>query len=74
VPGVAENVPRRDADGGLVVPPGDAAALATALRRLIDEPGLAERLGNVVRLRVEHEYSLQAIGPQLKRFLLADAH
>jgi glycosyltransferase involved in cell wall biosynthesis len=30
---------------GLVVPAGDAAALAEALRRLHDDPGLAERLG-----------------------------
>ncbi len=33
-----------DGDAGLVVPPGDAAALADAIVRLFDEPGLAERL------------------------------
>ena len=30
---------------GLLVPPGDPKALATAMRRLIDNPGLAEKLG-----------------------------
>jgi glycosyltransferase involved in cell wall biosynthesis len=34
----------RDGDNALLHPPGDAAALARALRRLADEPGLRERL------------------------------
>lgn len=34
----------RAGDGGLVVPAGDAAALASAMRRLLDEPELLERL------------------------------
>jgi len=32
------------ADAGLLVPPGDATALAEALARFMDEPGLRERL------------------------------
>jgi glycosyltransferase involved in cell wall biosynthesis len=38
---IPETVPR---DAGLLVPPGDAAALARALRRVIAEPALAARL------------------------------
>jgi glycosyltransferase involved in cell wall biosynthesis len=34
----------RDEENALLVPPGDAAALAAALRRLLAEPSLAERL------------------------------
>jgi glycosyltransferase involved in cell wall biosynthesis len=35
---------------GLLFPPGDAAGLAAALRRLLDEPGLAGRLGAAARI------------------------
>jgi glycosyltransferase involved in cell wall biosynthesis len=38
---IPETVPP---DAGLLVPPGDAAALAEALRRMLVEPGLAARL------------------------------
>lgn len=34
---------------GLVFPPGDAAALADAIQRLLDEPGLADRLADAGR-------------------------
>jgi glycosyltransferase involved in cell wall biosynthesis len=37
--------------GGIFVPPGDARALAAAMARLLDEPGLRERLGERARLR-----------------------
>ena len=35
-----------DGATGLLVPPGDANALAAAMQRVLQEPGLAEELGN----------------------------
>jgi glycosyltransferase involved in cell wall biosynthesis len=39
---------------GLLVPPSDAAALAAALSRVLDEPGLAARMGDEA-LRIGRE-------------------
>jgi len=35
----------RDGETGILVPPGDAPALAAALARILDDPALAERMG-----------------------------
>lgn len=42
-----------DGRTGLLVPPRDPAALAAALRRLLDEPGLAEELGRAGQTAAE---------------------
>ena len=42
-----------DGRSGLLVPPGDAKALAAALRRLLEEPGLREQLATRARERVD---------------------
>jgi glycosyltransferase involved in cell wall biosynthesis len=46
---------------GLLVPPGDAPALAAALLRLIDDPELAHRLGQAGRLRLETDFTTTAM-------------
>ena len=46
-----------DGRGGLLVPAGDAAALAAALRRLLGDPGLRERLADHARERVERDFT-----------------
>ena len=51
VGGVAEVV--RDGENGLLVPPGDATALAAAIRRLLGEAGLRERLAAAAAVSVE---------------------
>jgi rhamnosyl/mannosyltransferase len=42
---------------GLTVPPGDDAALASALSQLLDDPALAERLGAAGRARFLAEFT-----------------
>ncbi|MGH3109685.1 MAG: glycosyltransferase family 4 protein [Gaiellaceae bacterium] len=52
VGGVPELV--RDGENGLLVPAGDSAALADAIRRLVSEPGLRDRLAAGAAASVEH--------------------
>jgi glycosyltransferase involved in cell wall biosynthesis len=51
----------RPGHNGLLVPPGDAAALAAALARLLESPGLRRRLGTAARADVLREHSWEAI-------------
>lgn len=51
----------RDGSTGLLVPRGDAGALAAALARLRDETGLAARLGEAARAEVRREHSHAAM-------------
>lgn len=46
---------------GLVVPPGDAAALHNALARLVSDPALRQRLGREARARVLAEFTSGAM-------------
>jgi len=51
IPGYREVV--RDDIDGLLVPPGDPVALATAVRRVLAEPALSDRLKASARVRAE---------------------
>jgi len=44
-------VPRMLGDAGLLVPPGDALAIASAVEQFLDDPDLARRLGAAARQR-----------------------
>jgi hypothetical protein len=57
VGGLAELVV--DAETGWRVPPADPQALADALGRLIDDRGLARRLGAAARARAERQFDLR---------------
>jgi glycosyltransferase involved in cell wall biosynthesis len=46
---------------GLLVPVGDEAALATALRTVLDDPGLRLRLGTAARDHVERTFPMGAM-------------
>jgi glycosyltransferase involved in cell wall biosynthesis len=70
---VASRMPGIDAavvpdESGLLAPPGDAAALAEALRRLLTDPGLRERLGKAASARSE-EFSVGATGERYRALL-----
>jgi glycosyltransferase involved in cell wall biosynthesis len=67
VSGVADAL--GDAPAGIVVPPEDAAALATALGRLLDDDALRRELGARARRRAESEFSLQRVGSRLRAFM-----
>ena len=59
-------VPKLVGDGaGVVVPVGDAAALAAALRRLADDPDLRRRLGAEGRRRVLERHTWPASAARL---------
>jgi colanic acid/amylovoran biosynthesis glycosyltransferase len=65
ISGIPELV--EDGVSGLLVPPGDAAAIARALRRLTADPALRERLGRAARSRVLAEFDLEDSAAELAR-------
>lgn len=55
--------------GGIVVGTGDAAALAAALKRLLDNERERRDLGRRSRERVEGAFSVESVGRQLRDFI-----
>ncbi|HEV2105098.1 MAG TPA: glycosyltransferase, partial [Candidatus Eisenbacteria bacterium] len=51
----------RDGETGFVVPPRDEGALASALARLLADPGLRARMGQAGRRRAQEVFSLDAM-------------
>lgn len=70
VPAVVSDIPGNravvvDGETGLVVPAGDAEALAHALIRLLSDLDLRRRLGAAARRRMETEFGIAAVARQL---------
>ena len=59
VGGIPEAV--RDGVNGLLVPPGDTAALAAAIKQLLADPALAARLGQNGQRLVREEFSVETM-------------
>ena len=65
-----------DGESGLLVPPGDAPALAAAIGRLLADRGLRESFGARARERVEADFTRQAMADRVTAIyerVLADA-
>ncbi len=48
----------RHGEGGLLVPPEDPFELAAALKRLLEDPALRQRLAQNARMRVESDFNI----------------
>lgn len=55
----------RDGRNGILVPPGDAAALSAAIGRMMDDPQAAREMGIHGRQDVERDFSWDAIADRL---------
>jgi len=58
-----------DGETGYLVPPGDEAALADAIERVLQDPGAANRLGLAGRARAERLFDLRANVAKLRDLL-----
>ena len=50
-----------DGETGILAPPGDAGALATAIERLLEDPETARSMGERARARIEARFSIDAM-------------
>lgn len=61
----------RDGETGIVVPPTDAAAAASAIRLLLRDPALRARMGEAGRAAVENHYNWDRVAAETREFVRA---
>lgn len=54
---------------GVLIPPGDIAAVAEQMDRLLSDPGLCRMLGDRAREKAVQEFSLDVHRPRMERFV-----
>ena len=57
-----------DGETGLLVPPDDLPALATAVSQLIESPTLAERMSQAARQHIVQNYSAKAMASDVRNY------
>lgn len=70
ISGIPEVV--EDHQTGLLVPPGDASALATAMLSILTQTGMGQKLGQAARARVSSRFSNEINVLQLSRLILEE--
>ncbi|MGH8069237.1 MAG: glycosyltransferase family 4 protein [Candidatus Entotheonellia bacterium] len=60
----------REGETGYLVPPGDARAVATALLRVLHQPGMARRMGETGRMAVRERFSAQRLITDMEQLYL----
>ena len=69
-PGVPDILEESERSGGIMVPRGDAEALAAALGRVLDDAVRGRELGMFARRRMETCFSVEEVGKQLRAFFI----
>jgi glycosyltransferase involved in cell wall biosynthesis len=58
-------------EDGLLIPYGDAPALAQAVQRLLKDPGLRRAMGEKGRTKVLQKYEIGRVADQMEAFFLS---
>ena len=66
IPGSGVDWVNQDGVTGLVVPPGDAEALARALQWIVDHPQTGEAMGNAGRRRLATDFTIEKTASALE--------